>query len=143
LALRSSSRRFWVAAAAAVVLVGSTAIVTWDIAMSEIQSRIAATEPAPATGGDLALPARNVSMEESYDKEIADLRRIVDDYRLDMDSVTVAVLERNLKVIDDAIAESKAALAASPESAFLLARLNDAYATKLRTLRAVAVARRG
>jgi hypothetical protein len=50
----------------------------------------------------------------------------------------VTILARNLKLIDDAIAESKAALARDPASAFLTDRLNRAYDSKLQVLRSVA-----
>jgi hypothetical protein len=128
-------------AVAASLLIAATAGITWSIASRNTAAPLAAE--APLDSSSLVTPVAENSMAASYDREISDLRRIVDENRAEMDSVTAAVLERNLKVIDDAIAESKAALASSPESAFLLERLNDAYATKLRTLKAVAVVRRG
>jgi hypothetical protein len=130
-------------AIAASLLVAATAGITWSIASRSAPAPLTADAPT-AGSSELIRPVNESSMEASYDREISDLRRIVEEHRPEMDSVTAAVLERNLKVIDDAIAESKAALASSPESAFLLERLNDAYASKLRTLRAVAVTpRRG
>jgi hypothetical protein len=137
------ARRVWVVAAAASMLVASTAVVTWDIATRNTQPAPLTTGTLSTSGSQLVVPVRGIPMEESYDKEIADLRRIVDEHSADIDSATVAVLERSLKVIDAAIAESKAALIASPDNAFLAERLNDAYATKLRTLRAVVTPRRG
>jgi hypothetical protein len=139
----SKLRASWFLVAAASLLVAATATITWSIASRANEAAtFTADSLAAATGGALARPVADVAMAESYDREISDLRRIVDQNRADMDSVTIAVLERNLRVIDDAIAESKLALASSPESAFLLARLNDAYASKLRTLRAAVTPRR-
>jgi hypothetical protein len=139
--LRTRNSRL-VLLAAASVLVAVTAGVTWMVATRNAP----ATDVAVADSGFAAAMegTRNLrvasrpAMNESYEGEIATLRRIVDERRAELDSATVAVLERNLQVIDRAIAESKAALAASPQSAFLIDRLADAYDTKLRTLRAVA-----
>ncbi|MCX5760333.1 MAG: hypothetical protein NTW72_02310, partial [Gemmatimonadetes bacterium] len=51
---------------------------------------------------------------------------------------TIAVVEKNLKLIDQAISESKAALSADPASTFFAGRLNHAYGTKLDLLRSAA-----
>jgi hypothetical protein len=130
--------------AAASLLVAATAGITWTIASRpEAPAVVTAdtlTTPQSLEGMSTARAVSRTTMQEAYDKEIADLRKIVDDHKADLDSATAAVLERNLKLIDDAIAECKAALSTSPGSAFLLDRLNDAYSSKLRTLRAVAVA---
>ncbi len=132
----------WRGLAAATVLVALTAAITWSVAARNT-TQVAAS--AADSGFALAMAAtRNTrlasgrTLEETYDSEISALRKLVDDQRADIDSATLAAVERNLQVIDQAIAESKAALAQSPSSAFLLERLTDAYDTKLRTLRAVA-----
>ena len=132
----------WRALAAATVLIAVTSAVTWTVA-GRSTARITAAQPD--SGFEVAMAgtvnARLTSgrtLEETYDGEIATLRQLVDERRADIDSVTLAVVERNLIVIDQAIAESKMALAQSPNSAFLLERLTDAYDSKLRTLRAIA-----
>jgi len=66
------------------------------------------------------------------------MREIIDERRKELDPVTIGVLQKNLKLIDAAIAESKAALAKDPASAFLMDRLTHAYDTKLQLLRGVA-----
>jgi hypothetical protein len=48
------------------------------------------------------------------------------------------VLERNLRVIDTAIAESRAAFLRDPASQFLAAQLARSYSTKLTLLRSTA-----
>ena len=86
-------------------------------------------------------PVEAVSMkatEQTFDREIGAMRKIIDDRRKDLDTATIAVLEKNLKLIDAAISESKAALAKDPASAFLMDRLTHAYDTKLQLLRGVA-----
>lgn len=134
----------WRMAAAASLLIAATAGITWSVAnRNAVPLDVApesASTPRVQEGISEARAVSRSSMQAAYDKEIADLRKIVDENKAELDSATAAVLERNLKVIDDAIAECKAALTASPGSAFLLDRLNEAYSTKLRTLRAVAVA---
>jgi hypothetical protein len=130
--------------AAASVLVALTAGITWTLASRNAPAPVAVadslTTPQSLEAMSTARAVSRTTMQDAYDKEIADLRKIVDDHKAELDSATAAVLERNLKLIDDAIAECKAALSTSPGSAFLLERLNDAYSSKLRTLRAVAVA---
>jgi hypothetical protein len=144
----------WHLAAAAtilVVLMAATAGVTWQVALRN--AMLAEAQPADSGFAAAMASTRNtrttrntgnarnashLALNETYDGEIATLRTLVDGRRSELDSATVAILEKNLKVIDDAIAESKAALAKSPANAFLLDRLTDAYDSKLRTLRAVA-----
>jgi hypothetical protein len=104
-------------------------------------SRVAAVNPATdAAAGAFpsAEPVSNVSAEQTFDREIGAMRKIIDERRKDLDPATIGVLEKNLKVIDAAIAESKAALANDPASAFLIGRLTHDYDTKLQLLRGVA-----
>jgi hypothetical protein len=152
--MRAGQWRLAAAATILVVLMAATAGVTWQVALrnamlaeaqptdSGFAAAMASTRNTKYTGNTRNTGnARNAShpaLNETYDGEIATLRTLVDGRRSELDSATVAILEKNLKVIDDAIAESKAALAKSPANAFLLDRLTDAYDSKLRTLRAVA-----
>jgi Putative zinc-finger len=75
------------------------------------------------------------SAEEVYTSEIARLRSIVERRRTQLDPVTISVIERNLKVIDDAIAQCRLALAKDPASRFLMESLNNALETKVKLLR--------
>ena len=59
--------------------------------------------------------------------------------RSQLDPRTAAIIEANLKVIDDAIAQSKAALAQDPASRFLSNQLNSALDKKLELLRTAAL----
>jgi hypothetical protein len=79
------------------------------------------------------------AIESVYGREIARLRRIVDERRGQLDTATVHVLERNLGVIDRAIAESRAALAKDPASVFLNDQLNSVLEQKIELLRAAAL----
>jgi hypothetical protein len=124
-------------AAAAAVLVAVTAGGTW----------MAATRPAtsvPQSVSASAVRTELVSVADqkgiaTYEGEIGKLQNILQTRGNELDTVTIAVLEKNLKLIDRAISESKSALAADPASAFLAGRLNRAYDTKLELLRSAAL----
>lgn len=90
----------------------------------------------PAAGA----PARSDATEQSeYARDVAQLRAIVSQRRADFDSTTIAVLEKNLELIDRAIAESRAALQADPASDFLADQLARAMTKKVAILRTVAL----
>lgn len=73
-----------------------------------------------------------------YDEEISRLRSVLK-RREDLDPKTVAAIQRSLGVIDTAISQARAALAADPASAFLNKRLNDAQNKKVELLRTAAM----
>ncbi|HUQ84122.1 MAG TPA: zf-HC2 domain-containing protein [Gemmatimonadaceae bacterium] len=76
--------------------------------------------------------------EVSSSREIDRLRSVFLRNRAQLDPRTAAIIEANLKVIDDAIAQSKAALAQDPASRFLNNQLNIALDKKLDLLRTAA-----
>lgn len=125
------------AAAAAAVLIAVTAGGTWLVA-----TRTAPVAPLAAsatTGRTELVSVADQKGIATYEGEIAKLHNIIETRRSELDSATVAVLEKNLKLIDQAIAESRAALIADPASAFLAGRLNRSYDTKLELLRSAAL----
>lgn len=83
--------------------------------------------------------ARKPSAEETFDLEIKRLRAIVAARRSTLDTATVGVIEKNLRVIDDAIAQCREALRRDPASRFLIESLNDALDTKVQLLRTAAM----
>ena len=100
-------------------------------------------EPARATTRAAGTPARlasngKPSAEQTYDREIAKLRTVLNYRRNDLDSATVAVVDKNLKIIDDAIAQCRLALKKDPASRYLLESLNDALDSKVQLLRTAA-----
>jgi len=106
------------------------------------QSGATVLPTAPATSvrnaaGGAAL--KRLPADRVYAAEIDQLHVLVDQHRKDLDSTTVAVLERSLRVIDTAIAQSRAALAKDPKSRFLNDRLNAALDKKVELLRTVAL----
>ncbi len=82
--------------------------------------------------------AAKPSAEEVYGAEIARLKRIVDMRRSGLDTATLNVIEKNLAVIDSAIAQCRAALAKDPASRYLIQSLNSSFETKVELLRTAA-----
>jgi hypothetical protein len=141
--------------AAAILLVAVTALVTWNIARPDSN----ASDVATTVGGlDVAVfspgaadAAANDSMQNRYvasseddvdavyEKEIALLRRIVDERFAELDSATVAEVQKNLQIIDQAIADSRAALESDPRSRLLSRQLDRALEHKMALLRRVAL----
>jgi anti-sigma factor RsiW len=74
-----------------------------------------------------------------YDREIARLQKLIDERRNQLDPVTVGVIEKNLSVIDTAIAECKKAIANDPASGFLIESLNQSLRSKVELMRTAAL----
>lgn len=111
-------RLAWLAAAAAITLVaGSSALTLWLV--RDRPSASAAATPA---------------IEAGYVNASAELLRALDAERAHLSPATVATLERNLAVIDAAIAESRAALATDPGNHDLAALLWASYRQKVALL---------
>jgi hypothetical protein len=107
-----------------------------------------APRPAPRAqrpDARLAANARGTTTADAaaaeYDREISALRVIVRQRRGELDSTTVRVLEENLRLIDRAITQSRAALARDPSSQFLGEQLTRALDSKVELLRTVALLR--
>lgn len=94
------------------------------------------SEPAAATA---AQQVRNAPAAVTYSREIDRLRTIFTQNRYQLDPRTAAIIEANLQVIDEAIAQSRAALAQDPANRFLDERLNSALDKKLELLRTAAL----
>ncbi len=138
-------------AAAAAALVVSTAGITYVAATRTAAVHTAtagtAVEGGPAGGRESGIApsgatvrnASALSSEQLYDREIAQLQSIVSGRRSLLDSATIAVIQRNLAIIDSAIAQSRAALAADPNSRFLNDQLNSVLDQKVELLRTAAL----
>jgi hypothetical protein len=90
-------------------------------------------------GQPVHLASNKPSAEQTYDREIARLLVVYNQRRPALDSTTIAVVKKNLKIIDDAIAQTKIALRRDPASQYLMESLNDAFDTKVQLLRKVAM----
>lgn len=119
-------------AAAAIVLVAASVLTTWW-AGPGLGVRAAATTPAADTDAVslVAMPAP----PEGLSEELATLEQVLDAARERLDANTVRVLERNLAVIEQAIADSRRALALDPENEFLAHHLERVYERKIDYLR--------
>ena len=104
---------------------------------------VTAGTPAPAATPrplEVQLAARAVAtLAADYDREVARLQRLLEQRRNQLDPATVAVIEKNLLVIDTAIAESKKAIARDPASEFLIESLNQSLRTKVELMRTAAL----
>jgi Putative zinc-finger len=110
-----------------------------------------ATPPAPAAAGPVAVTAEADAFDgdagevvpvnfadAQYDAAVVDLERVLLEQRERLDPRTVIVLERNLRIIDDAIREARQALATDPANTLLNAHLAGARQRKLDLLRRAA-----
>jgi hypothetical protein len=77
--------------------------------------------------------------DQVYGREIDMLQNIVSQRRTQLDSSTVAIIEKNLKIIDHAIEQSRAALAKDPASRMLDQQLTHALDKKVELLRTAAM----
>ncbi|MDQ6690964.1 MAG: zf-HC2 domain-containing protein, partial [Gemmatimonadota bacterium] len=73
----------------------------------------------PATLASRDVQPGSVQSEAVYGKEIEMLQNIVRQRKTQLDSSTVAIIEKNLQIIDAAIEQSKAALMKDPASMLL------------------------
>lgn len=130
-------------AIAATLLVAVSSGVTWRLATApavDALPTLATTSPnsdetpEQAEAAELHLASFTASVTQ-MEREISALQTIVTERRSELDPRTVEVLEANLKVIDAAIAESRAALDADPASRFLSAQYTRAYTSKITLLR--------
>ena len=96
------------------------------------------TEPS-RSGVSATLASRSQSSDAVYGKEIEMLQNIVKQRKTQLDSSTVAVIQRNLDIIDAAIAQSRAALANDPASRMLSQQLTHALDKKVELLRTAAM----
>jgi hypothetical protein len=107
-------------------------------------SRLATSDVTP---GRPRTPASLVSQSNAdrahsdlvYGREIDMLQRIVSQRRTQLDSSTVAIIEKNLQIIDRAIEQSRAALARDPASRMLDQQLTHALDKKVELLRTAAM----
>jgi hypothetical protein len=76
-----------------------------------------------------------------YDKEINVLQRVVHRQNAQLDTSTVTVIDKNLRTLDSAIAQIRAALKKDPESSLLDGQASRALEMKVELLRRAAMLR--
>lgn len=122
-------------AAAGLALALASASGTWAAlrratALPAGAAAVNAPPPQPESG--VATP---VSFVTTYDAAVTELEHEFERRRADLDPETIIVVERNLDIIDGAIAEARRALAADPSSAFLNEHLAETMRRKMDLLR--------
>jgi hypothetical protein len=121
------------AIAAALALVAGSSAVTMLVMRDSGPERgpLTAAPAAPAAPAGSAAPAR---FEARYVAETRELADLLERQRDLLAPETVAALERNLAIIDSAIADSRAALAADPSNGELELLLRAGYEQKVALL---------
>ena len=125
-------------AAAAALLIAVSGATAWFLrgaapvgstpAGSIVQAEV---EPTPSAG-DVRLA--NFA-DAQYDAAVSDLERTLQERRNDLHPRTVEILERNLKLIDAAIAQARQALEEDPGNTYLSRHLVESRRRKLELLR--------
>lgn len=118
-------------AAAAILLIAISSVVTVLLTRDRNAPVVRVTEPAPVSV-DL------VGLESRYSSELTALQETLREHRDQLAPETVRILEENLRIIDDAIQEARSALANDPQSGMLAELLRSAYQRKLDLLKQVA-----
>jgi anti-sigma factor RsiW len=96
----------------------------------------AAADDRAAADVDRIVP---VSMADAqYDAAVADLEGALKQGRGRLDAATIAIVEHNLQIIDQAIAQAREALAGDPANTYLSGHLVEARRRKLDLLRRAA-----
>lgn len=121
-------------AAAAVLLIAVSSVMTLAIVRERQPSDIGANyrENVRLVGRDPG------AIERQYSEEVQELEMVLRKSRGALAPETVRIMETNLKIIDDAIREAQAAIAADPNSDMLVDLLRSAYERKLELLRQAA-----
>ena len=141
-------------AAAAVVLIAASAGIAWQFAdRAASRSDIARSTEAQsrASSGYEALAEREPSAERSnidiahvsfadaqYDAAVSDLEKALQNGRGRLDKTTIAIVEHNLQIIDQAIEQARQALETDPANDYLSGHLVEARRRKLDLLRRAA-----
>jgi anti-sigma factor RsiW len=126
-------------AAAAALLIALSGATAWFV-------RGSATAPAQTVAGSGVIQAEiepratdGVRLanfaDAQYDAAVSDLERTLSERRNDLNPRTVEILERNLKLIDAAIAQARQALEEDPGNQYLNRHLVESRHRKLELLR--------
>ncbi len=119
-------------AAASVALVAATSFLTWSL-LPGTPGQVA--EGDPVNAGVIMAASQVPEPPADLAGELASLEAAVVEARSNLDPNTVRVLERNLGIIEQAIEDSRRALAQDPENDFLVEHLHRVYERKIEYLR--------
>ncbi len=103
-----------------------------DAAAADVGRPFRAAEP----GADDAVRVETVGLADAqYDAAVADLEKALKAGRGKLDPSTIAIVEHNLQIIDQAINQAREALAGDPANTYLSSHLVEARRRKLDLLR--------
>src|SRR5262245_15671235 len=136
----------WLGIAAALGLAAGVSVMV--LLRSTPTAPAPAVPTAPAAGATAAAPAGNAASAESvqaaqnaveaaqeqYEKAIGNLQKVAQEHMNALDSQTSTVIEKNLGIIDRAIAENRAAVKAEPTSVAARETLFEALRQKVSLL---------
>jgi len=136
-------------AAAAALIAAVSGGVVWSVVeraapRASEQLATAAPPPAPVAEPSADVPDAGeriapVSMADAqYDAAVSDLEKALKQGRGRLDAATIAIVEHNLQIIDQAIDQAREALAADPANTYLSGHLVEARRRKLDLLRRAA-----
>jgi negative regulator of sigma E activity len=94
-------------------------------------------EPSDGAQADVQMAAIGFA-DQQYDAAVADLEKAVHKGRGRLDASTIAIVEHNLQIIDQAMAQARQALGADPANSYLSSHLVEARRRKLDLLRRTA-----
>jgi anti-sigma factor RsiW len=107
-----------------------------DDRSADPQVRPDAAAPQNGTGAADFARVEHVSLADAqYDAAVADLEQALKAGRGRLDASTIAVVEHNLQIIDQAIDQAREALVTDPANSYLSGHLVDARRRKLDLLR--------
>jgi anti-sigma factor RsiW len=126
-------------ALAASLLIAVSAGVAYVAAGRNVVRPTSREAPILAMAETLSIPSADVApanfADAQFDKAVSDLEQILLQQRETLDPRTVVVIERNLRLIDEAIRQARAALDADPANMYLNSYLAEARRRKLDLLR--------
>jgi hypothetical protein len=102
------------------------------------QTPIASPTALRSSTSDTPIVERVDFADAQYDAAVADLEKAVKNGRGRLDKATIDIVEHNLQIIDQAIAQASDALAADPANGYLSGHLIEARRRKLDLLRRAA-----
>ncbi|MEO8679043.1 MAG: hypothetical protein ABI665_08355 [Vicinamibacterales bacterium] len=126
-------------AVAASLLIAVSAGLTWLVARQPVATPASSEAVVQAQDEPMGSAAGQVQpanfADKQFDAAVTDLEKILLDDRDRLDPATVMVIERNLRTIDDAIAQAREALDKDPANPYLNSHLADSRRRKLELLR--------
>ena len=131
----------WLAIAAALVIATGTALFFIPRPAPAPETRIASTPPAAAVPGAAASDRPTIDAvnavedaQAKFEKAIEDLEKVAKANQQALDSGTAATIEKNLGILDQAIADNRAAVKSEPTSVAARETLFDALRQKVTLL---------